>query len=327
MRFYLLGIAFVLVLLALPNTYAATEDLTNAREVQPYIESLKDKYGIKPKITEAPSQPQAEPQPKIEKPPLDLNPQELQPYIEHLRSGQELPPPESKLPTDDPSRVQPYIQSVKAGRELKPEITKKVESAAGLSIVASNKFNITSTKVQANPFDDVYNPEGDGKYNMGFDLFYERQLFRSRTYGSIGPVFHATIITAKGKGIFTRTGIQSQDTNFHFYAMPISLGASYRLVQTRFVVPFVQIAAMGVPVIETRDDGKPSRKGISSGVNTVAGVALNLDWISRKNAWDQYDYYGVLHTYLVAQLEYIRSIKGPVSFNYNGLYIGLMFEF
>ena len=40
-----------------------------------------------------------------------------------------------------------------------------------------------------------------------------------------------------------------------------------------------------------------------------------------------YDNNGVLHTYLVTQLEFLRTLSGPVSFAYNGTYVGLMFEF
>ena len=92
-------------------------------------------------------------------------------------------------------------------------------------------------------------------------------------------------------------------------------------------IPFIQLAAVGIPMLETRNDDKPTRRGISRGYSVTGGIAFNLDWIGRKDAWEQYDSNQVLHTYLTFQLEYLRTLSGPVAFNYDGTYVGLTFEF
>ena len=96
---------------------------------------------------------------------------------------------------------------------------------------------------------------------------------------------------------------------------------------SRWVQPYAQFGAVGIPYFETRDDSFPTRKGISRGFNFTPGIAFNLDWISRSAAWAQYEDSSVLHTYLIAQMEFLRPISGAVSFNYTGAYVGLMFEF
>lgn len=299
-----------------------------ASEVQPYIEQLKKKHGIEDRVPtpleaeiEAPTEVYVAP--PAQEPSND--PQEVQPYIESVRQKAGLGSSVGQPANTSAQDMQPYLDELKSGRELKAQYKKTVDSAAGFAVVATNRFDIRSDKAQANAFESVYNP--DNKYSPSFDFFYERQLYRSRYFGSIGPVFHATYIHSKGKGIFTNTGTASNDTIFTFHALALTAGASYRLSQLRIVQPFIQGGLTGIPFLERRNDGKPSKRGISRGVSGIAGVALNLDWIGRKNAWDQYDAHGILHTYLVAQVEYVRSISSTIDFNYDGFYGGLMFEF
>lgn len=313
-----------LLLLALSATAFGNE----ATDIQPYIEQLKKKHDIEDRIP-SPQEIQAEEDEPIQLPsqmaaPSD-NPQEVQPYIESVRQKAGLGASDDNPANTSSEDMQPYIDELKAGRELKAKYKKTVDSAAGFAVVASNRFDIHSDKAQANAFESVYNP--DNKYSPSLDLFYERQLYRSRYFGSIGPVFHATYIHTKGKGIFTNARMGSNDTIFTFHALALSAGASYRLSQLRIVQPFIQGGLTGIPFLERRNDGKPSKRGISRGVNGIAGVAFNLDWIGRKNSWDQYDAHGIIHTYLVAQVEYLRSVSSTIKFNYDGFYGGLMFEF
>ncbi|MBI2604576.1 MAG: hypothetical protein HYW49_00705 [Deltaproteobacteria bacterium] len=230
----------------------------------------------------------------------------------------------SRQTLKDPALVQPYIESLKAGRKLEPKYRKTVNQAAGLSIVTSNSFHVTSDKLQANSFDAVYTPSD--KYAIGVDLFYERQVFRHWLAGAIGPVFHLNLIALKGKGVFTRFGSTSDDTIFNFYAVPVTAGLSYRLIVGRFIVPFAQYSLAGIPVMEMRDDGHPTRRAIATGNMTVFGVALNMDWLGRRSAWDQYQSSGILHTYLSLQRESLRTKTGPFAFDYDATYAGLTFE-
>jgi len=225
----------------------------------------------------------------------------------------------------DPNEVQPYIESLKAGRELHPQYNKAVRQAAGFSIVTGNVFNMNSAKSQANGFNSVYSTKE--KYQLGFGTFYEYQLIREAAVGAFGPMVSLNALYLKGKGVFTKTGVVSDDTKFTFLSMPFSLGASYRFILPKIIVPFAQLGAAGIPMMESRDDGKPSRRAFSAGVNAVLGASLNLDWIHRKSAWEQYSSNNILHSYLVFQRQQIRSIIGQVSFNYVAYYAGLSFEF
>ncbi len=311
--------ALVLFGISLGPVLAAEPDYSNSDQVQPYIETLKQKYDIKPRpLTEAPraAEPKVAPAESIESKPVLSDPSVVQPYIERLlrQDG-----------AGRPDGAQPYIESIKKNPELEPKFKGTVNMAAGFSFVASNQFKLTSSKVQANSFEAVYSP--DSKYAPSADLFVERQLYRNRYVGAFGIVGHLNVITIQGKGVFTKSGASSPDTTFRFMAFPVSIGASYRFLQLRFIDPFISLSAVGVPFIETRNDDHPSRRGMSRGYNVTGGLAFNLDWITRKDAWAQYEDNSVLHTYLMAQLEFLRTISGPVDFAYNGTYIGLMFEF
>jgi hypothetical protein len=304
------------------------EDYTDSHRVQPYIESLKEKYDIKPAQHEeaAPTRPPVKSSETLPEDHFSTNPKEVQPYIESIKIREGLEPdPLRAPPSNNPNEVQPYLESVKAGRELEPKFRKTVNQAAGFSIGASSHFNVSSDKVAANSFNTVYNT--DTRYAPAADVFYEREVFRNHYIGAFSLTGRFNFILLKGHGIFTREGITSQDTNFRFYALPVSIGAGYRFLQARFFQPFVQGAMTGIPMIETRDDQHPSRRAISRAASAVVGGAISLDWISRKDAWAQYDMNDILHTYLVLQGEIMRTLSGPVAFNYDGFYAGLMFEF
>ncbi|MBI3555989.1 MAG: hypothetical protein HY074_06985 [Deltaproteobacteria bacterium] len=308
---------------------AAPVDYSNPDQVEPYIESLKKKYDIKPRpLTEAPRPAEAK-TPAAEnienKAPL-TDPNEVQPYIENLRRKNGLAPEAPLRGSSNPGAVQPYIESIKKDPELEPKFKNTVNTAAGFSFVASNQFKITSNKdIQANTFESVYSP--DSKYAPSADVFVERQLYRNRYVGALGVVGHLNVISIAGKGVFTKTGATSPDTTFRFLAIPVSVGVSYRFLQMRFIDPFISLSAVAIPFLETRNDDHPSRRAMSRGYNVTGGLAFNLDWITRKDAWEQYDNNGVLHTYLLAQLEVLRTLSGAVNFAYNATYIGLMFEF
>ncbi|MEW6057153.1 MAG: hypothetical protein AB1540_11115 [Bdellovibrionota bacterium] len=296
-------------------------------EVQPYIDKVKEKYGIESRSWKAstgtPTEKETAEAASVPRAQVPGDSQSTQPYIESLKRQHGIETRAADSPAS--GGVQPYIESIKAGRELKPKMKEKVDQAAGINVMVRDNFNVAGGSGQANPFNRVYNTEG--RYNPAFNLFYEKQFLRSRALGALGVVGHLGFITAKGKGVFTNTGARSDDTNFRFTAVPITAGLSYRLVQLRFLVPFVQVSGALIPFLETRDDGEKTRKAMSRGYTLVGGAALNLDWIGRRNAWQRYDDHGILHTYLVARVESLKTLSGDLNFNHTGTYVGLMFEF
>jgi hypothetical protein len=304
------------------------EDYSDPQRVQPYIESLKQKYDIRPAPQQevTPTRPPVKASESLPEDHFSTNPREVQPYIESIKIKEGLEHESlTTPPSNNPGEVQPYLETLKAGRELEPKFRKTVNQAAGFSIGASSHFNVSSDKVTANSFNTVYNT--DTRYAPAADVFYEREVYRNHYVGAFSITGRFNFILLKGHGIFTREGVTSQDTNFRFYALPFSIGGGYRFLQARFFQPFVQASMTGIPMIETRDDQHPSRRSISRAASGIIGGAISLDWISRKDAWAQYDMNDILHTYLVLQGEIMRTISGPVVFNYDGFYAGLMFEF
>ncbi|HRK01704.1 MAG TPA: hypothetical protein PLH57_03505 [Oligoflexia bacterium] len=296
-----------------------------AETIQPYIDSIKKKYNLPDPETESIAEvaepiavPQATPYPTG-------NTEAVQPYIDELQSKARAEESSKSASTPSSQGVQPYIESVKKGKELEPKYRGSVNRAAGLSILTSSDFDVDSNSIQANQFNSVY--ETKSKYVPGVDLYYEHQLLRDRTFGALGLVSHLKVFVARGRGIFTRRQVRSDDTKFRFTAFPVSLGVGYRFLLARFIVPYVHVSGVMTPMIESRDDQKPTRKALSRGTSVIVGGSLNLDWITRKDAWSRYDAYDVLHTYLTLQWEKARSFSGAVDFNYDAVYAGLGFEF
>ncbi len=225
----------------------------------------------------------------------------------------------------DPLKTQPYIESLKAGYELKPKFAKKVRNGAGVSLMTDNNFSVDSTSNKSNNFDNVYHTAD--KYNLSLKFFYEKQFLRDAGFGSLAPIITGHAIVLKGKGMFTKRGTTSDDTVMQFNAAPVFAGISYRFIAARFLVPYVQASFGGIPMLEQRNDGKPARRAITSAHNFTLGIAINLDWLHRSSAWDQYIDNEVLHTYFTFEKIYIRSHFGTVGFDYDATMAGLTFEF
>lgn len=226
---------------------------------------------------------------------------------------------------NDPKQMQPYIESLKAGHQLQPKFKKKARNGAGISVMTGNTFSVSSSKNQANCFDCVYKTAD--KYNLSLKLFYEKQFLRDQGYGSLGPLFTGQMIVLKGKGVFTKYGTSSDDTTMQMNIFPFFAGASYRFIAMRWLVPFVQGSYGIIPFYEQRSDNKNPRKAMSTAHNLTFGVAINLDWLHRAAAWDQYMDNEVLHTYLTFERISVRSHTGTIGFNYDATLAGLTFEF
>ncbi len=225
----------------------------------------------------------------------------------------------------DAQHMQPYIESLKAGHELKPKFSKKARNGAGISVMTGNTFSVSSSKNQANCFDCVYHTAD--KYNLSLKLFYEKQFLRDQGFGSLGPLLTGQMIVVKGKGVFTKNGTTSDDTIMQMTIAPLFAGASYRFIAMRWVVPFVQASYGIVPMYEQRSDNKNPRKAMSTAHNFTLGVAINLDWLHRAAAWNQYMDNEVLHTYLTFERVNVRTHTGTIGFSYDATLAGLTFEF
>ena len=267
-------------------------------EIQPYLDSLH--HSISNDSNEASEQSQ----------------KDVQPYLDSLSD---------KLPLSAaPKEGQPYLEALKDGQELKPKMKGQVHRSAGLTVATGGSFAASSNSSQANSFESVYRTQI--KYNPGIDTYFEYQVIRDRFWGAVGPVAHAMFFYESGYGRFTKHDSESQ-VNFKLVSVPLSAGVSYRAIQPRLIVPFAQFCGTIVPSYESRDDDKPARRAMSYGFHLNYGIAFGLDWIGRKNAWDRYADYGILHSYLVVQQVYLHTLSGAINFRYNVTTAGLAFEF
>ena len=287
---------------------------------QEYIDELKAKHGIEQVgPSKQPSEPYIEELSKthgLERahPQAEVS----QPYIDSLlgKAGGSTPRKEG----------QPYIEALKSGKELEPKKIGTVHKAMGIVASTGGNLDVQAGSAQANSFDSVYRPTK--KYNPTVDVYYEHHLIRDRIWGAFGPIARLGIVHARGTGRVNRSGAET-DVKFQLLALPLSAGVSYRAIQPRFVVPFVQGAVVTIPFWETRDDDKPTRKGLAYSYSATVGVALSLDWLGRQNAWERYDDYGILHTYIVVQHQVLRPLfdLGRVDFKSSSTMAGLNFEF
>lgn len=286
---------------------------------EPYIEEMRAKNALGPREGGSPGE-----QPYMDKLMRDTGLQKpaaidgvAEPHLDAIRRNPDMPPTEDHA-------GQGHIESIKKGLELKAKFKGPVRNAAGISVATGGDLELSSTSAQANSFSSIYRPEK--KYNPTVDVHYEHHFLRDHLWGAFGPIGRVGVVTARGTGRFSRRN-EETDVKFSFLAIPVSGGIVYRAIQPRFFVPFGQLAVVGIPFTESRGDSKASRRGLAFSWSYTLGASVSMDWISRSNAWSRYDEYGILHTYLVFQMQNLRPLAGRVDFRSNTLMAGLNFEF
>ena len=286
---------------------------------EPYLEKLRQKHHLKPTMPDW-NKPVEKSGLNNEERALHNTPQALEtPHLDALREQAK------ERKSVDANTEKPYIETLKQGHKLKPRYERDVRHGFHFTLGTTSSFNVKSDSNQSNAFESVYNTAS--KYNPGILVGYEYQFYRSPYVGSFGLHFESGAIWSNGYGRFTTLGASNEDVKFRFMAFPLTVGGVYRFIQPKLVVPFAQIGAMALPIMETRNDGRQSRRSLSRGYSAALGDNLNLDWISRKDAWTTYDTNGILHSYLTFQLQRIQTIASSVQMTYSGLYAGFTFEY
>ena len=338
LAFKKIGLVFSALILVLTGARPLTNALAASSDasVQPYIDSIK-------KSMES-EKPQGEGnQPYIDsiKSKMAPDPNEGQSYIEKLQKSD----PEK----DKPVPAEPYLETEKRKIEGKPERGSAIDAVAngksqlemkrpgaihfagGLRVGVGNSRKIDgNSSIKQAEFRTIY-PD---KWVPDVTVFTEYQPFHSEWFGNVGILGSLGYTQFKGTGQFAQIlsysgksfGANSQ-TEFRFNMMPIEVGAIYRFNLFRIVRPYASAGLLGVGYLETRNDGKTSHHGFSSGVTGTVGVAILLDWVSNGMTWDVYSERGVKHSYLTVEYTTIKTAKGDVSFNTSGLYSGVAFEF
>ncbi len=297
---------------AVVGLFLAAVGTVSAAPEESYIDKLRAKHGIPEQSYQGSN---AE---FLKKAEASARPAPVEPevsYTESLRS--KAGPSDRQVPGDS------YIQSLREGKTLEAKYRKTVNQAIGVSIPASSNLSVTSSPASAS-FDAVYRPSE--KYIAGVDLFYETQFLRDPSFGTFGLATRLSVYSVTGKGIFRRTGASSEDVRFRLTAFPIGVGPTYRLNQLKLIAPFIQAGLAGVPMLESRDDGKDTHRAFSWGYYAVSGVALNLDWIYRPDSWAMYSSNGYVHTNLLLRYNYLSAPTRGIRLSYRGFQAGLLFE-
>lgn len=228
------------------------------------------------------------------------------------------------------------IQAVLDGKsKLKSRREGKVTGAAGFRIGASMTHNVTaSPDFQLRSYEDIYGASSI----PAFEFFYEFQPFRSEILGNIGIFTSAGTKVARGFGKFKSTltkpnaigggtfPLESR-TQFSFVSIPITAGLSYRFHLLKYLRPYAVVGLGAVPWAEMRSDSQAGHRGFSRVMNINFGVAILLDWMNESSAFDMYDSFGIKHSYL--SVDYVKrtNLGGNVSFDTNGVLVGMTFEY
>ncbi len=177
-------------------------------------------------------------------------------------------------------------------------------------------------------FDDVY---GDS-WAPDVMLHYERELFHSENWGSLGIGGDIGIGYAAGFGRLTYdfprgSGNYKSETHFNLLQFPIILDAYYRFNLFRILRPFVGAGVGVVGYDEFRDDGLPSHTGFSTVFTASAGAALLLDFFDPDTHREAYLHEGIQHVFLMGEFLTMNSFASPASISRAGVYGGFLFEY
>lgn len=312
----------------------AVTSLARAEETQPYIDKVKQ--GLNPADT-------TEGYTDAEKKRLGPSTRSQQSYTEWLRRNGSLtgtpttPPAEGytdreKQRLGAPAESGGAIAAVKEGRS---ELQLKREGAPKGTIGLRYGFGVTRGLTAAESlrtFDDVYGEN----YAPDISFYYEHQLLRSESWGSIGVFGQLGVSFFKGRGQFAlpledaasggQFDVNSARTTFRFFMVPAVAGGAVRINAANFVRPYLMAGFAGIYFAETRDDGGDSSTGIARAFYTAGGVAIMLDGLSRKATWSMYDEYGFKHFYLNIEYAKFTPLGGRVDFDVSGVFAGLSFD-
>ncbi len=220
------------------------------------------------------------------------------------------------------------IEALKAGKSSKLGLgkTPDIVNAAGLKFGVSTGMEV-SVENATNSFGDVY---GTG-YQPEMLFHYERQLFHSENFGSIGLGIDSGVAYSSGKGRLQfgyGTGNSRESrTNFSFFQVPLVVSGVYRFNLLRLVRPYVSGGAGAILYSETRDDESKDKSGYTFVYQASLGASLLLDFLDQKTSRDAYLADGIQHTYFFLEYLKLDSFQTKVMFKRAGLYAGFLFEF
>ncbi len=323
--------SFVLRLLA-PIEFVAWAilKLSHAEETspQPYIDRLKSRLEKEDPKKESSEGYTEQIKKTLDAPATTQNPQ---PYIDQLKSRMESTESaegyskreRTKLPSDK-ERLSP-IELVKQGKDRNPEPERPtITQALGITVGVGPGIQVTNTAGSIG-FDEVYGSD----WQPELMLHYERQVFHSENFGSLGFGIDGGVAFASGYGklSYAFNGSDTSQTKFTFYQFPFLLSSYYRFNLLRFLRPYVGGSVGSIFFIEGRNDAVKDNRGYNFVFASHAGVSLLLDFFDRSTANDGYLSTGIQHSYLFAEFLYLNSFnRSGVVLERSGIYSGFLFE-
>jgi hypothetical protein len=264
----------------------------------------------------------------LETPVTTENPQ---PYIDQLKSRLEATESSegytekerAKLPSEK-DRLSP-IELVKLGKDRNPEPERPtITQALGVTVGVGPGMKVTNTSGSIG-YDEVYGSD----WQPELMLHYERQIFHSENFGSLGFGLDAGVAFASGNGklSYSFNGSNTSQTKFTFYQFPFLLSSYYRFNLLRVLRPYVGGSVGSIFYIEGRNDAVKDNRGYDFVFATHAGASLMLDFFDRSTARDGYLSAGIQHSYLFAEFLYLNSFnQSGVVLERSGIYSGFLFE-
>ena len=295
---------------------------------QPYIDRLKSRLEKEEPKTESSDGYTDRIKKTLEAPVTSANPQ---PYIDQLKSRIETTESSegytekerAKLPSDK-ERLSP-IELVKQGKDRNPEPERPtITQALGFTVGVGPGIKVTNTAGGIG-FDQVYGSD----WQPELMVHYERQIFHSENFGSLGFGVDGGVAFANGYGklSYAFNGSDTSQTKFTFYQFPLLLSSYYRFNLLRFLRPYVGGSVGSIFYIEGRNDAVKDNRGYDFVFASHVGASLLLDFFDRSTANDGYLSTGIQHSYLFAEFLYLNSFNQTgVVLERSGIYSGFLFE-
>ncbi len=232
----------------------------------------------------------------------------------------------------EPPAVSPIADTL-AGRTRKStEKRGTTLNAFGMrfNAFATRGFSATSS---ARVFSEIYS----SSWYPEIMLFYERQLFHSENWGSVGLVGTVGFGYFYGKGVFafelnkawdpaSSFGSVSQ-TSFSFLSFPAFVGLNYRLNLLRMFRPYAQAMVGGLGAAETRNDNHPTTFGYGLAFAFGGGVNFLLDWLNPGTSFELYDATGVQRYFLTGDMTVQTPLFGGIRYSNVAFSFGMTYEF
>jgi hypothetical protein len=340
--------ALLLIFWASPKVHA--DEPAGQSLMQPYIEQLKQETSVEQKSGSESNSYTEEMRKKLDQE-MPSESVDAQGYTELLRKENSALQP-ADPPTEPGSsyleQEQKKLGSQKEGGAIEAVLTGKSELAFKKEGQIHNSFGFRygimtlnqsaqyvggATAAASQPdFNTLYGQN----YAPKISLFYEYQFFHHEAFGSLG------LVTLGGASFYSGAGQLSQSilnpltgqtfrsnsqVTFQYLSLPLAVALSYRMNLFYYLRPYLMLGPSILGNWELRSDPNPNGFAVSYGLYLSGGVAILLDWMSRKSEWNYYVNDGIKHTYFTLDLIQLVPVAGPVSFASSGVFMGLMFEY